>query len=58
MCGTMMRTWFSGICSVVATPSRAWNGTCVEVQTVSLSPSHCATMARGSIGAACEASAT
>ena len=42
----------------VQTPLRASNGTCVEVQIVTLSPDHWATMARGSIGTACEPSAT
>ena len=40
------------------TPLRAANGTCVDVQIVTWSPDHCATIARGSIGAACEPSAT
>ena len=39
-------------------PDRVSNGTCVEDQTVSFSPCHCATIARGSIGTAWEASAT
>ena len=30
----MMRTWFSGISSVSATPERAMNGTWVDDQTV------------------------
>ena len=54
----MMRTCDSGICSVWATPERAANGTCVELQTVTRSPCHCAISARGSIGAPCDASAT
>ena len=56
--GTMMRTCDSGISSTVATPERAANGTWVEDQTVTLSPCHCAMMARGSIGTPCEQSAT
>ena len=39
-------------------PLRAANGTCVDDQTVTRSPCHCATIARGSIGAPCEPSAT
>ena len=31
-------------------PPRAAYGTCVDVHTVTLSPCHCATTARGSIG--------
>jgi len=54
----MMRTLDSGISSVVATPERAMNGTWVEVHTVTLSPCHSATIARGSIGTACDMSAT
>ena len=57
-CGTMTRTSASGSCRVVATPERAMNGTCVDVQTVTLSPCHSATIARGSIGTACDMSAT
>ena len=54
----MMRTLLAGSSSVSMTPLRAANGTCVDVQIVTWSPDHCATMARGSIGAACEPSAT
>ena len=54
----MTRTRLSGSWSVSAMPERVSNGTCVEDQTVSLSPSHWATIARGSIGTACDASAT
>ena len=54
----MMRTSDSGISSVVATPERALNGTCVDDQIVTLSPFHWAITARGSIGAACDMSAT
>ncbi len=46
----MMRTLLAGSSSVSMTPLRAANGTCVEVQIVTWSPDHCATMARGSIG--------
>ena len=42
----------------VATPERAMNGTCVDDQTVTWSPCHSATIARGSIGTACDMSAT
>ena len=48
------RTCDSGICSVCATPARAAYGTCVDVQTVTWSPCHCATTARGSIGTPCD----
>ena len=54
----MMRTLLAGSSSVSMTPLRAANGTCVEVQIVTWSPDHWATMARGSIGAAWEPSAT
>ena len=54
----MMRTLLAGSSSVSMTPLRAANGTCVEVQIVTWSPDHCATIARGSIGVACEPSAT
>ena len=54
----MMRTFDSGIWSVCATPPRAAYGTWVDVQTVTLSPFHCAMIARGSMGAPCEQSAT
>ena len=54
----MMRTRDSGISSVVATPERAANGTCVDDQIVTRSPCHCAMIARGSIGTPCEPSAT
>ena len=57
-CGTITRTRLSGSSSVSAMPDRVSNGTCVEDQTVSFSPCHCATIARGSIGTAWEASAT
>ena len=53
-----MRTWLSGISSVVATPLRAMNGTCVDDQMVTRSPCHWATIACGSIGTACDMSAT
>ena len=56
--GTMTRTFDSGIASVSATPLRAANGVCVEDQTVTRSPCHWATTARGSIGTPCEPSAT
>jgi hypothetical protein len=39
-------------------PLRAANGTCVDDHTVTLSPCHCAMIARGSIGAPCDMSAT
>jgi hypothetical protein len=39
-------------------PSRAANGTWVELHTVTRSPLHCASTARGSIGAPWDASAT
>ena len=48
----MMRTWFSGISSVSATPERAMNGTCVDDQTVTFEPCHWAITACGSIGTA------
>ena len=48
--GTITRTSDSGIPSVCATPERAAYGTCVDDQTVTRSPCHCATTARGSIG--------
>ena len=54
----MMRTLLVGSSSVSQTPARASNGTWVLVQIVTLSPSHWATTARGSIGAAWLASAT
>ena len=54
----MMRTLLAGSSSVSMTPLRALNGTCVDVQIVTWSPDHWATMARGSIGVACEPSAT
>ena len=54
----MMRTWLSGSSSVVATPERAMYGTWVDDHTVTLSPCHCATAACGSIGTACDMSAT
>ena len=54
----MMRTSASGSSSVLATPARAMNGTCVDDQTVTLSPCHSATIARGSIGTAWDMSAT
>ena len=54
----MMRTRLAGSSSVSHTPARASNGTCVVVQMVTLLPSHWATTARGSIGAAWQPSAT
>ena len=48
----------SGIWSTWATPSRAAYGTCVDVQTVTLSPCHWAITARGSIGTPCTGSVT
>ena len=54
----MTRTSASGIWRVVATPERAMNGTWVDVHTVTLSPCHSATIARGSIGTAWDMSAT
>ena len=54
----MMWTSASESSRVVATPLRAMNGTCVDVHTVTLSPCHSATIARGSIGTACDMSAT
>ena len=56
--GTTTRTWDSGIPSVYATPARATYGTWVDDQTVTRSPSHCATTARGSIGTPCVGSVT
>ena len=53
----MIRTFDSGIFSVSATPLRAANGVCDEVQTVTRSPCQSATTARGSIGTPCEPSA-
>ena len=41
-----------------ATPERASYGVWLEVQTVTRSPYHCATIACGSIGTPCEESAT
>ena len=43
---------------MVATPLRAMKGTCVDDQIVTLSPCHCATTAWGSIGTACDMSAS
>ena len=54
----MTRTWFCDIPSVSATPDRTANGTCVDDQIVTWSPCHSARIARGSIGTACEPSAT
>ena len=54
----MTRTWFNGMPSVSATPDLTPNGTCVDDQIVRWSPCHSATIARGSIGTACEPSAT
>ena len=48
----------SGSSSVSGTPLRAENGTCVDDQIVTWSPYHWATIARGSIGTACDPSAT
>ena len=56
--GTITRTLDSGSCSVWATVLRAGNGTWVDDQIVTWSPSHCAITACGSIGAACDMSAT
>ena len=56
--GTITRTFDSGIPSVWATPARAAYGTWVDDQTVTLSPCHCATIARGSIGTPCTGSVT
>ncbi len=56
--GTITRTCDSGIGIVCATPARAAYGTCVDVQTVTLSPLHCAITARGSIGTPCTGSVT
>src|SRR4029077_13400603 len=56
--GTTTRTSDSGIASVRATPARAAYGTWVDDQMVTLSPCHCATTARGSIGTPWDASET
>jgi hypothetical protein len=53
-----MRTCASGSFRVVATPLLAMNGTCVDDQIVTRSPCHCAITAWGSIGTACDMSAT
>ena len=49
--GISTRTLSSGILKASASSPRTPNGRCVPVQTVSLSPDHCATAARGSSGA-------
>ena len=46
----MMRTWLSGSSSVSRRRCGPMNGTCVDVQIVTWSPCHWATIARGSIG--------
>ena len=54
----MIRTRLAGISNVSQTPARASNGTWVLDQMVTLLPSHWATTARGSMGAAWQPSAT
>ena len=56
--GTTMRTRLSGISSVSVTPVRAGKGVWVVLQTVTLSPSHWAITACGSIGTGWVMSAT
>ena len=51
MSGTWTRTRSAGMRKASASSSRTANGRCVPVQTVSLSPFHSATAARGSRGA-------
>ena len=53
-----MRIVFSGMSRVSATSARAANGTCVDDQICTRPDRHSATIARGSIGTACDPSAT
>ena len=54
----MIRTLFIAISRVWATPSWTMYGTWVDDQMVTWSPCHSAMIARGSIGTACDPSAS